>query len=203
MGMYIFSKAIKQDEVMAAFGSKNQELIDKVKQSYSYDCYAEDDWDGEYILIDEALTDIIMGNEFKAGSAHIYGYAFICLCETMGKKVPWSQDFKLGYETDLVTQYLADDFGLEGMAVEENMFGEDLATCLPEREDFPMIGMISNKNLKALYDQLPEIELSDDELEKLYDEDDDKACAYENIKGLKDNLKFCMDNGMDLVSFCH
>lgn len=31
MGMYIFSKAIKADEVMAAFGSKNETLFEKVK----------------------------------------------------------------------------------------------------------------------------------------------------------------------------
>lgn len=93
------------------------------------------------------------------------------------------------------------------MEVEEYLFEDTIAQQMPKREDFPMIGFIANKDLAALYNKLPNIELSDDEIEELWDGDDeddeDKACAYGHIKGLKNNLKFCIDNGLDLVSFCH
>lgn len=206
MGMYIFSKAIKADEVMAAFGSKNETLFEKIKQSEDYDCYNDQPWEG-CVSMEEALHHIIFGEAFDAKSAHVYGYAFIALCDVMGQKVPYTQELKLGYETDLVTQYLESDFGLEQMEIEEYLFEDTIAQQMPEREDFPMIGFIANKELTTLYNKLPNIELSDDEIEELWDgdgdDDEDKACAYGHIKGIKSNLKFCIDNGLDLVSFCH
>lgn len=202
MGMYIFPKAVNHSLVAKTFGSNDEQLLEKVKKAESYENYSEG-WDDEYISLDQALTDIIFAKPYTASSAHMYGYAYICICEALGVDVPSYHELKLGYETDLVTQYLAEDFGIENMEVEEYLFEQDATPELPVRDDFPMLGVIMHKDLQALIDKLPDITLSDDELEELFDEDDDKGCAYEHLKALKQNLQFCLENNLDLVSVCH
>lgn len=202
MGMYIFSKAIDCGQVMAAFGSKDKTLFEKVKQTTTYDCYNSQPFDNA-ILLEEALHHIIYGEPFIAESAHIYGYAFIALCAAQGREVPYTQDLKLGYETELVTSYLATDFGIDGVVVEDYLFEDSPAKELPKRDDFPILGIIPHDRLENLFSKLPDISLTEEELEDLFDEDDDKGCAYEAIIGIRKNLKFCMDSGLDLVSFCH
>lgn len=200
--MYIFEKAVDHKAVAKAFGSKDEQLLEKVKQTESYENYS-DGWDDDCIGLEQALGDIIMGKPYTVGSAHMYGYAYICMCEAMGVEVPNYHELKLGYETDLVTEYLSEDFGVDGMEVEEYMFAEDATPELPHRDDFPMLGVMLHKDLGKLLNKLPDIELSEEELEELFDEDDDKACAYEHIIALKGNLQFCADNDLDLVFVCH
>lgn len=202
MGMYIFSKAIHQDEVVASFGSKDDALFEKIKQTDTYNCYNEQPF-ADSILLEEALHHIIYGEPYVKTSAHVYGYAYISMCEVFGKELPYTNEFKLGYETELVTNYLESDFGKEEIILEEYLFEGDIKGDLPERPEFPVIGIVTTDKLQAIYDMLPEINLSEEALEELYDEDDDKACAYEIIIGVRQNIKTCMEQGLDLVSFCH
>jgi hypothetical protein len=34
-------------------------------------------------------------------------------------------------------------------------------------------------------------------------DDQEKGFAYESIMGLKENINFCLKNGLDMVVFCH
>lgn len=38
---------------------------------------------------------------------------------------------------------------------------------------------------------------------KLLNEDEDKACAYEHIKGFETNVNYCIEHQLNLISFCH
>ena len=46
-----------------------------------------------------------------------------------------------------------------------------------------------------------------EEIEDLIDneteEEEDKGYSYEHIMGLKENIAFCLENGLDMVAFCH
>lgn len=205
MGYYIFSYAIDTDKVKSAFGSKNEDMLNNVLKTEEYKCYAEDDMAG-YITTKEALHNIIFGESYKEGNSHVYGYALISLCSYLGERVPHGQEIKLGYETDLINKYLSSDFGIN-LEIEETLFSEVPEFGLPKIEDWPLSGILSSERLKHLSELFSPIEIIDEQVEDLWDsneeDDEDKACAYEHIKGIKENIKFCLEKGEDMISFCH
>ncbi|MFV0331833.1 MAG: hypothetical protein ACK5KL_18750 [Dysgonomonas sp.] len=205
MGYYIFSYGIDFKEVQNSFNSKDQSLFDKILESEVFDTYASQDFDG-CITTKEALQNIILGEPYKDNNAHVYGYAFISICAYLGKSVPAGQEIKLGYETDLINKYLSTDFGVE-TEIENILFEDTPALGLPKIEDWPLSGIMRRQELTALQTRLSPIEITDEQIEDLWDgeeeEDEDKACAYEHIKGIKENIAFCLENNLSFISFCH
>jgi len=204
MGYYIFSYAIDTNNIKAAFGSKDEEMFKDIQKTEEYKCYSEQDWDG--LTVNEALHNIIFAETYKDGYAHVYGYAFISLCAYLCLKVPHRQEMKLGYETDLVNKYLSSDFGID-LEIEETLFSETPDYGLPAIEDWPLSGILKEERIKYLSGLFSLIEITDEQVEELWDgnedDDEDKASAYEHIKGTKENLNFCLEKGLSLICFCH
>jgi hypothetical protein len=45
--------------------------------------------------------------------------------------------------------------------------------------------------------------ITDEMLQNLLEEDDEKEMAYDSIKQIKDNISYCLKNNLVLISFCH
>ena len=201
MGYYMFAYGVKTPEIKAVFGSKDEALLQKVKANETFKNYADEDDDNE---TSKALTDIIMGNQYDE-EGYIYGYAFIGICAALGETLPQTQEIKLGYETDLINQVIAEDYGIE-IDIETELFPADYADPfpLPLIADFPMIDLLDKKRLEHLASLLAKVHKTESEIEAMLDGDDgEKGFAYEAIMGLKENIAFCLENELDMVIFCH
>ena len=201
MGYYMFAYGVKTPEIKAVFGSKDEALLQKVKANDTFKNYADEDDDNE---TSKALTDIIIGNQYDE-EGYIYGYAFIGICAALGETLPKTQEIKLGYETDLINQVIAEDYGIE-IDIETELFPADYADPfpLPLIADFPMIDLLDKKRLEHLASLLAKVHKTESEIEAMLDGDDgEKGFAYEAIMGLKENIAFCLENELDMVIFCH
>ena len=201
MGYYMFAYGVKTPEIKAVFGSKDEALLQKVKANDTFKNYADGDDDNETI---KALTDIIMGNQYDQ-EGYIYGYAFIGICATLGVELPYNQEIKFWYETELISRILLEDWNIK-TEIDTELFPADHfhPFSIPEIDDFPMISLLDKEHLQALSDLLSKVHKTESEIEAMLDGDDgEKGFAYEAIMGLKENIAFCLDNELDMVIFCH
>ena len=200
MGYYMFAYGVNTPELQATFASKNETLLAEVQRNEIFQNYAEEDENNETT---KALTDIIMGSPFDEKKGYTYGYAFIGICATLGKELPFTQEMKFWYETDLINQTLSEDYDIE-VEIDTELFPEDHfhPFPLPEIEDFPMISLIDQDRLKHLDSLLEKVHKTKEEIEAMIEEDE-KGFAYEHIMGLKENITFCLNNQLDMIAFCH
>ena len=200
MGYYMFAYGVNTSELQATFASKDETLLAEVQKNEIFQNYAEEDENNETT---KALTDIIMGRPFDEKKGYAYGYAFIGICATLGKELPFTQEMKFWYETDLINQTLSEDYDIE-VEIDTELFPEDHfhPFPLPEIEDFPMISLIDQDRLKHLASLLEKVHKTKEEIEAMIEEDE-KGFAYEHIMGLKENITFCLNNQLDMIAFCH
>lgn len=204
MGYYMFAYGVKTPEIKAVFGSKDEALLQKVKANDTFKNYADEDDDNE---TSKALTDIIMGNQYDE-EGYIYGYAFIGICAALGVELPYNQEIKFWYETELISRVLLEDWNIK-TEIDTELFPADHfhPFSIPEIDDFPMISLLDKERLQALSDLLSKVHKTPEEIEDLIDgeteEEEDKGYSYEHIMGLKENIAFCLENGLDMVAFCH
>ena len=200
MGYYIFAYGVNTPKIEAVFGSKNEALLAEVQKNEIFQNYAEGDDDHETT---KALTDIIMGYPFDEKKGYTYGYAFIGICATLGRELPFTEELKFWYETELINQALMEDYNIE-VEIENELFGPSHSFPLPLIEDFPMISLIDQDWLKHLTSLFERVHKTKEEIETMIDEDDEeKGFAYEHIMGLKENIAFCLSNQLDMIAFCH
>jgi hypothetical protein len=204
MGYYMFAYGVKTPEIKAVFGSKDEALLQKVKANDTFRNYADGDDDNE---TSKALTDIIMGNQYDE-EGYIYGYAFIGICATLGVELPYNQEIKFWYETELISRILLEDWNIK-TEIDTELFPADHfhPFSIPEIDDFPMISLLDKEHLQALSDLLSKVHKTPEEIDDLIDgetdDEEDKGYSYEHIMGLKENIAFCLENGLDMVAFCH
>ena len=202
MGYYMFAYGVNTSELQATFASKDETLLAEVQKNEIFQNYAEEDEDNETT---KALTDIIMGRPFDEKKGYTYGYAFIGICATLGKELPFTQEMKFWYETDLINQTVAEDYDIE-IDIEAELFPADYADPfpLPLIADFPMIDLLDKKRLEHIASLFAKVHKTENEIETMIEGDDqEKGFAYESIMGLKENIDFCLKNGLDMVVFCH
>ena len=193
MGYYMFAYGVKTPEIKAVFGSKDEALLQKVKANDTFKNYADEDDDNE---TSKALTDIIMGNQYDE-EGYIYGYAFIGICAALGVELPYNQEIKFWYETELISRVLLEDWNIK-TEIDTELFPADHfhPFSIPEIDDFPMISLLDKERLQALSDLLSKVHKTPEEIEDLIDgeteEEEDKGYSYEHIMGLKENIAFAL-----------
>ena len=197
MGYYMFAYGVNTPEIKAVFGSKDETLLEKIKANNIFQNYAEQNQETT-----QALINIIKGNPYTLEGCH-YGYAFIGICATLGQELPFTQEMKFWYETDLINRTLSEDYDIE-VEIDTELFPADHfhPFPLPKIEDFPMISLIDQERLKHLASLLEKVHKTKEEIEAMIEEDE-KGFAYEHIMGLKENITFCLNNQLDMIAFCH
>ena len=75
---------------------------------------------------------------------------------------------------------------------------------IPPPVDFPLIAVHRQKELQHLAKLFENITITQDMIDDLQNSDEEeKGYAYEHIKGIIENIYFCLENQLDMVSFCH
>lgn len=194
MGHFIFSFGVKIEKIKSIIGSKNQNLFEEIKEKYSI----ED-------TLDLALKQIINGENIDEEAGSSYRYALIYLCRFVGAKLPYNREIKFGYETDLINEFLHNDFNLRHFELEIELLARNTNIFnLPPVLDWPLMGLLTKNQLAKLKNQFIDILISDEKIEELQSGDDyEQGEAYEHIKGIIQNIDFCLKNELDLISFCH
>jgi hypothetical protein len=210
MGYYIFSYGIDAQKIKASFNSNDEKLLQKIKATETFENYKDFLPDGFKTTPDKALEDIIKNNPYDTKSNFAYGYALICICDALGSKLPYRQEIKLGYETDLIDKYLADDFGIKDLKVDTSLLftDDEIPFDIPPRDDFPVISFLPTKKLHEIHEKMEHIKIDAQEAEALIDdgeneEDEDKGCAYLHINGIIENIRYCINNNLEMINFCH
>lgn len=201
MGYYIFSYAIKTDQIIKLIGSNDSDLFNRVLDTETFKLYSDQDFAGA-VTTKHALEHLIFGKPYVTQSAHSYWYAFIAICSLSGEALPATHEIKLGYETDIINELLEKDFKLK-INIEETLLNENHSISLPKTQDWPLCGLISSSQLSALKVLFENINITDQMLETLLDEDEEKEMAYDSIKQIKENISYCVEKDLELISFCH
>jgi len=206
MGYYIFSYGINTGKIAAAFHSGDEKILQQVQETDTFDSYRDFLPSGKKTTPEKAIDDIIKNKPYDTESNFAYGYALICMCDALGEKLPYMQEIKLGYETDFVNECLDEDFNIEEMEIENKLFEKKIPFEIPAIDDWPMIGFLGGPGLAELKKTLSKIKITEEEIDELFEgdeADDDKGCAYQHIKGIMDNIDYCIDNNLEMISFCH
>jgi hypothetical protein len=209
MGYYIFSYGIETDKIKAVFNSNDENILELIKKTETFGNYKDFLPEGKKTTPSKALEDIIKNKPYDKKSNFAYGYALICICDALGKKLPYTQEIKFGYETDLIDKYLSEDFEINDLEVNGSLLFIDkpIPFEIPPRDDWPVINVLDKNKLVELDKKLEHIKINDEEIETLMDgddeEDEDKGCAYMHIKGIMENIKYCIKNNLEMINFCH
>ena len=207
MGYYIFSYGIETDKIKEVFGSNNKNILESIKKTDIFQNYKDFLPQGFKTPPEKALEDIILNRPYDEKSNFAYGYAIICISATLGKNLPYTNEIKFGYETDLIDKYLSEDFGIADFIIDDTLLFEELIPFdIPLIDDWPIIQVCTNKKLKKLQNILNDVKITDEMLNLLEEDpdyDDDKFCGYMHIKGLKENIEYCIENNLDMINFCH
>ncbi len=205
MGYSIFSFAADIEEIKKIFDSHDSLLFDQIQDNEVFKNYATQDTKN-HISIKEALRHIIHGEPYRKHSAHAYWYALISIFAFVGHQLPYNQEIELDNETDMIDNYLKSDFGIEA-ALAEVLLNNFPDLGLPDVATFPLAGAIAPTRISLLSSELQDITLTSNQIELLWQTqnelDETKAFAYNSIKGFKDNIDFCCQNNLSLISFCH
>lgn len=201
MGYYIFSFGIDTAKVRAVFGSKDETLYKEIQETETFRLYAGQDMPGD-TPAKQALEDLIFGKPVNKNSAHSYWYAFIAVCAHLGRNFAGTHEIKLGYETEMIDDSLKLEFKVE-LNIETVLLASGHIPELPVNSDFPICGIINEAGLQELKGQLAGIEITDEMLEKLLNEDEEKEMVYDSIREIKRNVDYCLEHKLELISFCH
>lgn len=202
MGYYIFSYGINTDAIHKSIGSNDNHLFNEIIETETFENYTDQNFAGQ-TTVKDALEHLIFNRPYNIDSAHAYGYALITICSYLGEQMPSTHEIKLGYETDLINGYLKSDFGITLVIEEELLAKEYDPFKLPPVQDWPLTGVLNKTNLVTLQQKLMGVAITDDMLEALSEEDEEKEMAYDSIRQIKENVSYCLDNGLELISFCH
>ena len=210
MGLYILSFGVELAALKRAFASQDAMLLQAVAATDTFHGYASQDSPGA-VPTGEALRHILYGEPYHAHSALSYGYALISLCAYLGvdlsERLNEALELKLGYETDLIDEYLVADFAITGIACAEDLLAEVPDFGLPPVADFPASGILSRAEIEDLHQQLAPVTITDEQVAALLDsdseDDEERGIAYEGIKLLKDRIDYCYQHQLALLSFCH
>jgi hypothetical protein len=201
MGYYIFSYGIDTDQIKQSLGSKDKDLFNAVLESGAFKNYSRQE--GTRVNSTKiALEHLIFSKDYNQIAPHTYWYAFIAICDTLGKKFESTHEIKLGYETDFINKYLDSDFNIK-LDIEETLLTGENSFGMPASKDWPMCGILNRKALLELFEKFKDINISDEQLEELLEEDEEKEMAYDSIRQIKKNISYCLEHNLELISFCH
>lgn len=201
MGFYIFSYAINAGQIKDSLGSCDQDLYDYVSETKIFSRYARGDSSGD-LSMKEALHHLIFGEPYNHTSIHSYWYCLIALCAYLGEDLAGTHEIKLRYETDIIDALLIADFDID-LQIEDVLLGQLPPFGIPAPTDFPVCGIVQEKELLELQTAFKDIHITDEQLEQLLEEDDEKEMAYDSIRQIKQNVAYCIENNRQLISFCH
>ena len=199
MGYYIFSYGIKTEEIQKVFGSNDKALLDRVQSHKTFQYYAEEIGARGLSI---GLTDIstyVPGDNLDSS---LDGYAFLCICASLGAQLPYRQYIKLGADTDAITEVLAEDFGIKDVDIQKLLVENGHSFPTSQRLE-PSTSLITLEELKIIKNRLSSVHITDEKMQEFSNRKDMDEDTIGHLRGLIQNINYCIDNGLDMISFCH
>jgi hypothetical protein len=204
MGYILTATAVDLGKVADAVGSKNKQLVSALVKKFGDDFeqfddmaadFADDEDDEEALTMRTVLTQMVMGEEYNEELGFMYGYPLEFLCQHFGEELSnehWSA-MPSGSEWGMTV-----DRGLKAagvpesvLRVEKHLMYRGAPIAIPEIEDFPGIGYLKLKEVKAAQKALGQA--------KIAAVKDKEVLA--SIQEIQSWLQTCAASGRDLVCF--
>lgn len=201
MGYYINSYAINKTLIQRSLGSKDEQILNNVLESKSLKYYERRDPE-HYNILKAAIEQMIFGEPYDKGNEPIYWYAFKEVCHQLGKSLTTSFEIKLGVDTDIVDELLLSEYGIK-INIENLLLNNKADFGLPKHNDFPVTGLWNKADLHEIHSLIKDIHISDDQLEIMESDDFEKWEGSRIIKKIGEDVVYCLENELVLISFCH
>lgn len=142
-------------QLRAAIGSRNQSLIAAIVEKHPRQFESPD----SELPLEQALTQLVMGEELGETATHQYGYALELLADQLGQKLPF--DLWSGIRWDAM-----EDSGVA------SIMDSGPPVSLPAISDFPNIGYIEQDKIAQMVAAMDDEGLTNDvpDLEELLKE---------------------------------
>ncbi|MGO4292385.1 DUF7691 family protein [Chitinophaga sp. RAB17] len=223
MGTVAIPFAVDIKKVQQVFGSKDRELLDKIKTAKLYKHYSRDDsTPAEYRYdFDQLLEDIIFryippgerkvstgflgmfksppdtGLNKKMGYA--YGYVLLVICDYLGTHLmPQCDGFYYGRDWDSACEILNEN----GLTINlSKIFEAQPIFDIPiSIDDFPAISSLSKEEIAHIYAVSKTIEI-DEAAADMNRNDFDEVQVM--LKDIRNSISTCYDAQLDFISFAH
>jgi hypothetical protein len=199
MGYYIFSHGIKTEEIQKVFGSNDKALLERVQSHKTFQNYVKDIGTRGLLI---GLTDISTYTPGDNLDNSLAGYAFLCICASLETPLPYRQYIKLGADTDAINELLAEDFGIKDVDTEKLLVTNGHPFPTSQRQE-PSTSLITLEELKTIQNRLSAVHLTDEKMEELTNRGDIEEDTIEHLRGFIQNINYCIEHGLDMISFCH
>jgi hypothetical protein len=203
MGYILNPIAVDLKKVAGVIGSKNKKLLGTLVKQFggSFEEIDEmaadftDEEDGEgATTVRDALTQMVMGQEYNDELGFVYGYALEFICSHFGSLLS-NENWSAMPSPSKWAQKA--DKALESVGVDEKtlrlsqLMYRGSPIPLPLIEDFPGIGYMTHKEIVAAVEAF-----SEDKLDAVKDE-----AVREALSEVRGWLWSCEDSGEDLICF--
>jgi hypothetical protein len=213
MGYNIFSFGINTDKIKAVFGSNDKEVLKKIKDTDAFGdaeafvaSFESETGKKVKTSVKKALEEIIHNKPYDKKSYFSYGYALHCICYALGEKLPGAKIIHFGLETKMIDTIIKDDFGIENVVVNHSFLfaDEDYNPFnIPPVEDWPGINLLTKERLNELDEIFKNVKITDDDIKNLLSKNkQEKASAYKDLKGIIENIKYCIKNNLEMINIC-
>lgn len=224
MSLVAIPFAVDINKVRNVFGSKDQELFERIKTADLYDNYASqsDDFpEPQYQYnFDQALEDIIFNytkpKNRKAKSsflgfkkskpssglneniAHGYGYVLLVICDYLGTHLLTQCDgFYYGKDFEAAVEIMKG----KGLQLDMgDMFEQHDVFDVPKNNDFPAIKYFTTDEIDHINEVMNKVEI--DESKTDFDNEDFDE-VQEMLKNIRDSFRTCKEQNLEMVTFTH
>jgi len=224
MGMIAIPFAVDINKVKSVFGSRDRNLLEKIKEAGLYDNYAsqDDDFpDPKYQYnFDDALEDILF--KYKKPSerkskisflsfakltpdtglderiAHGYGYVILVICDYFGTHLlPQCDGFYYGQDFKSAFKIMKE----HGLQLDlGDMFEQHDVFDIPKIADFPAIKHFTKSEIDHINDVMDKIEIDESKTDM---ESEDFDEVQDMLKNIKDSFNYCREHDIEMVTFTH
>jgi hypothetical protein len=203
MGYILNPIAVDLKKVAGVIGSKNKKLVGTLVKKFgdrfeeidemAADCMDEEDGEG-VTTVRDALTQMVMGQEYNDELGFVYGYALEFICWHFGALLSNDSWSAMPSPSEWVQQA---DNALESVGVDEKtlrlsqLIYRGSPIPLPLIEDFPGIGYMTHEEIVAAVEVFTE-----DKLDAVKNE-----AVREALSEVRIWLWSCEASGEDLICF--
>jgi len=212
MGIVAIPFAVDLAKVKGVFGSKDRELLEKIKTANLYKHYSRvvNDLNKTHHRnnFDQALEDIIFnyikpeGGKRTSGlnedMAYFYGYALIVVCDYLGTHLLLECDaFCYGSEFKEAASIMKKK-GLQLDLVD--MFNQHHVFDIPENSDFPGIKLFTKDEIEHVNQVMDKIEIDESKID--FDSEDFDE-VQQLLSHIRESFRMCKEQNVEMVTFAH
>ncbi len=174
------------------FATSSASLLREIKRKSAYRFDQDDLVDDEEPTLEQALADLLAGNDLNQLFGHKYAYAFELLCDHFGRALNNSMWSAIGIEWVEQVEEAMKQAGIDehAISVSSHLMNRGAPVSIPTPDDFPAVGYLRRGEIDAAAQALDSADLSE------MDED-----LMESVEQLRQWCARCRELGTDLVCF--